>query len=221
MSKVKGAKKKVAEEKLSAFESAFGKLSVAGATTKEGGEDTGIVIAREDTGSVFNPIAPQLSHLFNGPSHLLPSPAKIYSSFMEGLLKKAHTQVPATATATVAAAAAQQPSGAEDNGDSAMQLDAPAEAVDDKKEHTAAANGVDDASTSKNVRSAILTLLSLLPSAHVRALTLLLLFLLTNRNTSGRPRSQRRPSTTRCSSSSPPTLLATVSLSCSRPPRVK
>jgi hypothetical protein len=154
MSKVKGAKKKVAEEKLSAFESAFGKLSVAGATTKEGGEDTGIVIAREDTGSVFNPIAPQLSHLFNGPSHLLPSPAKIYSSFMEGLLKKAHTQVPATATVT-AAAAAQQPSGAEDNGDSAMQLGAPAEAVDDKKkEHTAAANGVDDAGTSKNVRSA-------------------------------------------------------------------
>lgn len=214
MSKVKGAKKKVAEEKLSAFESAFGKLSVAGATTKEGGEDTGIVIAREDTGSVFNPIAPQLSHLFNGPSHLLPSPAKIYSSFMEGLLKKAHTQVPATATATAtAAAAAQQPSGAEDNGDSAMQLDAPAEAADDKKEHTAAANGVDDASTSKNVRSAILILLSLLQSAHVWALTLL-----TNSNTSGRPRSQRRPSTTRCSSSSPPTLLATVSLSCSRPP---
>ncbi|ELR17414.1 WD domain, G-beta repeat-containing protein [Acanthamoeba castellanii str. Neff] len=147
MSKVKGAKKEVTEEKLSAFESAFGKLSVAGATTKEGGEDTGVIIAREDTGSLFNPIAPQLSHLFNGPSHLLPSPAKIYSSFMEGLLKKAHTQVAATADA-----AAQQPTGAEDNGDSAMQLDAPAEAVDDKKkkEHAAAANGVDDASTSKN-----------------------------------------------------------------------
>jgi hypothetical protein len=151
MSKVKGAKKEVTEEKLSAFESAFGKLSVAGATTKEGGEDTGVIIAREDTGSLFNPVAPQLSHLFNGPSHLLPSPAKIYSSFMEGLLKKAHTQVAATADA-----AAQQPTGAEDNGDSAMQLDAPAEAVDDKKkkkEHAAAANGVDDASTSKNVRS--------------------------------------------------------------------
>jgi hypothetical protein len=141
MSKVKSTKKEVKEEKLSAFESAFGKLAVA----DKGEEvDVGILVPREDTGTLFNPSAPQLSHLFNGPSHLLPSPAKIYTSFMEGLLKKAHTHV--------ASADAAQPTGSEEAGDSAMQLDAPAGTEETKSSLLAEVNGTDSVSTSKNVR---------------------------------------------------------------------
>jgi hypothetical protein len=152
MSEVKNATKK--EQKLSAFESAFGKLSLAKDQTAAGGvaqppkiEDVGILVPREDTGALFNPTAPQLSHLFNGPSHLLPSPVKIYSSFMEGLLKKAHTQV-AAAAADDAASVGEKGAYTDAAGESAMQLDessAPA-----KRQTTAAA--ASDANTSKNVR---------------------------------------------------------------------
>lgn len=119
MSKVSNAK----QEKMSAFESAFGKLAILDgkAQAKEASrkaEDVGIPVPREDTGTLFNPTAPQMPHLFNGPSHLLPSPVKIYSSFMDGLLKKSHTHV---ATDTIPLADRQSSTSA--NNESTMQLD--------------------------------------------------------------------------------------------------
>lgn len=90
-------------EKISAFENRFGKLSItseaqqpenAAAARAEGtvqDEDVGLLVPRpESTPTLFNPSVLPLSQLFNGPSHLLPSPSKIYYSFMEGLFKRAH-----------------------------------------------------------------------------------------------------------------------------------
>lgn len=149
MSKAQNPRK---EESLSAFESAFGKLPVDGddkAQESEKGkpvrtEEVGILVPREHSDVLYNPTAPGLSHIFNGPSHLLPSPAKIYSSFMDGLLKKAHTQV---ATAT-------HPS-AQQGGDAA---EAHMEVDYSKKATSTQAPIETDSTTSKNVHCNLLTL---------------------------------------------------------------